>query len=154
MRSYASSNYSNSETGLTQGGATQNIQAPSNLKAANIKSNEVSISWSLPQNTANITGYKVYRDNNLAKTFTNSLESAFTDTGLSPSTTYQYRVASYNASSATEASTPPLPITTLASSIGGTGGLSYTINGEGGWTSRLTIMNQTVSTIASGWLWI
>ncbi|HKO15621.1 MAG TPA: fibronectin type III domain-containing protein [Gemmatimonadaceae bacterium] len=78
--------------------------APSNLQATALSSSRVDLAWT--DNATNETGFYVERapDNNgVPGTFTQigilgSNATAYSDLGLAPTTTYWYRVRSYNAS--------------------------------------------------------
>ena len=88
---------------------TPQLQAPTSLNMAGRTSNSINLAWGLPSNTANIQGYRIFRNNSLL-TEVGPSQTTFNDTGLSPNTTYSYRVASFNGT--TEASTSSFNFTT------------------------------------------
>lgn len=107
-------------TGATQGVV---IAAPTDLTATAVSSGQIDLSWT--SNSPEATGFRLQRANNAA--FTAGLTTfntaagvtTFSDTGLTPGTTYYYRVfaegvnaisaASGPASATTLATTPLLP---------------------------------------------
>lgn len=96
---------------------------PSLLSVEPIASSQIDVSWSTSTDDFFLTGYVLYRDD--VAIATTSLTS-FSDTGLTPSTTYSYYVQSfdsalnYSATSSSLATTtfdvPPPPVTTATSS--------------------------------------
>src|SRR2546428_2098457 len=89
---------------------------PTGLTAAAVSSSQINLSWTASTDNVGVSGYRVYRGGTqIATTSTTS----FTNTGLSPSTTYTYTVAAYDAagnlsaqSSSASATTPVPPDTT------------------------------------------
>ncbi len=82
-----------------------NPSVPTNLAVSGTTPNSVSLSWSASTPGANCTlqGYKVYRNGTLVQTVTSG--TSFTDTGLTPSTTYSYTVQAVDTSSHSSAQT-------------------------------------------------
>ena len=87
---------------------TTSVTAPSqplNLAAAAASSSQINLIWNAPSNNGGspITGYKIDRSNNGGSTWnalvqnTGSAGTTYSDTGLSPSATYTYRVSAINA---------------------------------------------------------
>ncbi|WP_304516348.1 alpha/beta fold hydrolase [Cohnella sp. CFH 77786] len=84
--------------------------APANLSATAVSSSAINLTWTASTDNVGVTGYKVFRNNaQIATTTTTS----YSDTGLSPSTAYAYKVQAYDAagnisadSSAASAATP------------------------------------------------
>jgi hypothetical protein len=78
--------------------------APSDLSATAVSSSQINLSWSPPLNDGGspVTGYKIIRSTVGSATWstiaqdTNSTSTAYSDTGLTPSTTYYYRVYAIN----------------------------------------------------------
>lgn len=79
-------------------------QPPTNLSATTISSSEINLSWTAPTNNGGvaITGYEIERsvDNDTTwstlQSNTGSTDTTYSDTGLSPNTTYTYRVSAIN----------------------------------------------------------
>ncbi len=93
---------------------------PSNLVGESVSQNIVSLHWS--DNSDNEDGFKVYRDNIVIATVGINV-TIYQDTGLKPSTTYQYVVKAYNQAGESGASlcairTPNPPITVRLDRIG------------------------------------
>src|SRR6185436_1980650 len=74
---------------------TQAPSAPANLQGANVSANAVTLSWTASTDNVGVTGYQVFRSGSL---ITSTSQTSYYDTGLSPSTTYSYTVAAYDAS--------------------------------------------------------
>lgn len=90
------SSYSNESTGMTNAAPT----APSNLSLTVVSSTVIDLTWT--DNSGNETGYKVERAVNGGAfseivTLGANVES-YQNTGLSPETSYTYRVLAYNGS--------------------------------------------------------
>ena len=78
--------------------------APTNLSATVVSSSQINLSWAVPTDNGGspITGYKIERSTNSGSTWsvlvsnTGSTATTYSNTGLSPSTTYSYRVSAIN----------------------------------------------------------
>jgi len=101
--------------------------APVNLRAATVTDTTVSLSWTAASDNVAVTGYRIFRNGSLLLT---SSALQFTDSGLQPSTSYQYSVsaldASGNESLASEVSvtTSAAPVVVQPTSSGGGGSVS------------------------------
>ncbi len=93
---------------------------PTNLAAVAVSSNQINLSWTASTDNVGVVGYYVYpNDATLAVTTATS----FQHTGLTPGTTYNYRVSSYDAAknnsawtaTPVSATTPPASDTTAPS---------------------------------------
>jgi chitodextrinase len=73
---------------------TQAPSAPSGLSAQATSSTGASLSWSASTDNVAVAGYRVYRDGVLRTTTTST---SYTDSGLSPQTTYSYTVVAFDA---------------------------------------------------------
>ncbi len=75
--------------------------APTNLSATAISSTQINLSWTASTDNVGVTGYRVYRCQGSgcapSVQISTSANNSYSDTGLSPSTTYVYRVAAYDA---------------------------------------------------------
>ena len=86
---------------------------PTNVAVVSTTSSSIKISWTASTDNVGVTGYKIYRNGSLAG---NTSSTSFTDSGLTPSTTYNYTVAAYDAAGNNSAqSSPALSATTSAS---------------------------------------
>lgn len=102
--------------------------APLNLRIDDVTTNSVSLSWEAAIDDVGVTGYHVYRDDQLIQTLSGT-ELSYIDTGLMEATTYTYKIRAVDqagnlseASSAVKARTKmtievsrPLPPTKLRS---------------------------------------
>ena len=101
---------------------------PLNLRIDDVTTNSVSLSWEAAIDDVGVTGYHVYRDDQLIQTLSGT-ELSYIDTGLMEATTYTYKIRAVDqagnlseASSAVKARTKmtievsrPLPPTKLRS---------------------------------------
>ena len=87
---------------------------PTGLAVTGKTMSSVSLSWnaSTPAAGCTMQGYKVYRGTTLVTTVTSG--TAFTDTGLTPGTTYSYKIAAVDTSGHTSANTSTVSTTTSA----------------------------------------
>ena len=74
---------------------------PTNLTATPVSSSQINLSWSASTDNVGVSGYKIYRcqGSNCTPTvqIATSTTNFYSDTGLSPSTTYTYKVAAFDA---------------------------------------------------------
>jgi chitodextrinase len=121
--------YSNTASATTQAVPdTTPPTAPSNLTAAAASSSQINLSWTASTDNVGVANYRVERCQgagctNFAQLPTTPTGTTYNDTGLSPSTTYLYRVraadaagnlsAYSNAASATTQAAPPPPSTPI-----------------------------------------
>ena len=89
---------------------------PTRLAASAVSSSQIDLSWAASSDNVGVSGYRVYRGGTQIATTTATF---YTNTGLSPSTTYSYAVAAFDAagnlsaqSSPASTTTPPPPDTT------------------------------------------
>ena len=85
---------------------------PTNL-AGVATATTVSLTW-IQSVATDVVGYRVYRGNTLLDTATGT---AYTDTGLDPSTIYTYRVVAVDAAGGESSSTAFISVTTLAEAV-------------------------------------
>lgn len=67
---------------------------PANLSATAISSSRIDLSWTGSTDNVGVAGYRIYRNGAALATTTGT---SYQNTGLSPSTTYTYRVNAYDA---------------------------------------------------------
>ena len=101
---------------------------PTNVQATSQSSTSVQITWTASTDNIGVTGYKIFRNAVQAGT---SSATSYTNTGLSPHTTYSYTVSAYDAAANNSSqSTPPATATTgwrfasVADSRGGDNGVN------------------------------
>jgi hypothetical protein len=132
---------------------TQPPTVPTNLTATAISSNQINLSWTASTDNVGVTGYQIYRCQGTGCTpstqIGTSTTNSYSDTGLSPSTTYVYRVAAYDAAGNVSGQSSSTTATTQAGST--TGILGYDTIGsiaDTGYSnyinaSRFTMPNQS-----------
>ncbi|MDE1829101.1 MAG: fibronectin type III domain-containing protein [Thaumarchaeota archaeon] len=121
---YGGDVYSVSGSSITAPGS------PTGLAATSVSSSQINLSWTAPSNNggAAISGYEIERSTNGGVYFvlvqnTGSTSTTYSDTGLSPNTTYTYRVSAINSagtslpSTVASATTVTLPITLTTSGL-------------------------------------
>jgi len=137
---------SNTATATTLSDTTSTVpNSPTDLSAVAVSSSQINLSWTTPSNNGGsiITGYAVERSTNNGNTWstivsnTGSTSTTYDDTGLSPSTTYTYRVSAINsvgtsspsntASATTQSVTPP-PTGIILNNIQSTSGTASSSN--------------------------
>jgi hypothetical protein len=130
------------------GGDTTYIAAPTGVYAIALSSSSISISWS---SVSGATGYYVYRATSSLGTYskvTSSLVTgtSYTNSSLSSSTTYYYKVSAYNSSYGETALSSYAYATTSATSNGNIAEYYGTWNGhsEGYWDNVITINENAI----------
>ena len=69
---------------------------PANVTATALSSSQIQISWSASTDTeSGVAGYRIYRDGS-ATVLATTTATNYTDTGLTPSTAYSYRVRAFD----------------------------------------------------------
>jgi hypothetical protein len=97
-------------------------QPPTGLTATTFSSSQINLSWTAPSNNGGsaITGYKIERSTDSGTTWstvvsnTGSTSTTSSDTGLSPSTAYTYRISAINSVGTSSPSTPSSATTSSA----------------------------------------
>jgi hypothetical protein len=157
----AMSNFSvSAAAGSGSGGAhcTTAASAPSGLRGTPASSSVINLSWNTDTAPANcsIAGYNVYRSttsgsagNRIASGVT---ATSYSDSGLSPSTTYYYRIEAVDAAGASAASTQASATTQAAGGGASSCHVTYSIvnSWSGGFQGTIAIQN-TGSTAWTGW---
>jgi chitodextrinase len=85
---------------------------PTGLSASAISASQINLSWNASTDPVGVTGYNVMRNSVLIAAVS---ALTYANTGLSPSTTYTYTVAAFNAAGYTSAQSAPLLVTTPTS---------------------------------------
>jgi chitodextrinase len=94
---------------------TQAPTVPAGLAVTGFSSTLVSLSWSASTDNVGVAGYRVFRSGVQVGT---SATTSFSDTGLSPSTTYSYTVSAVDAAGNSSAQSTPVSQTTASASVG------------------------------------
>ncbi|MGE5529220.1 MAG: sialate O-acetylesterase [Patescibacteria group bacterium] len=76
------------------GGDTEPPTAPANLVATAVSSSRIDLIWNASTDNVGVTGYQIFRDGVQVGT---SGTTSYSDTSLSPNTTYSYYVKAYDA---------------------------------------------------------
>ena len=82
---------------------------PTNLVAAAVSENRIDLTWDASTDNIGIAGYNIFRDGGLVGT---SATTSFSDTGLEPSTTYEYKVQAFDAGGNVSSFSDPASATT------------------------------------------
>ncbi|HEU4743934.1 MAG TPA: DNRLRE domain-containing protein, partial [Anaerolineales bacterium] len=80
------------------GSETSAPTVPGNVNATPVSGTQVNLSWSASSDNTGVRGYGVYRNGTLIATLEKNTLS-YSDTGLTPSTSYSYRVDAFDGSS-------------------------------------------------------
>ena len=67
---------------------------PANLSATAVSENQIDLTWTASTDNVGVAGYNIFRDGNQVGT---SETASFSDTGLQPSTSYEYQVQAFDA---------------------------------------------------------
>jgi endo-alpha-1,4-polygalactosaminidase (GH114 family) len=130
----------------TSSGATAPA-APSALAVSVVSSSQLNLSWA--DNASNETGFRIERSTGTSTTYTEITTvganiTTYSNTGLTASTQYNYRVRAYNATG-NSAYTSVVSATTQ-----GTGGTTITVNGDlADWSSVSAVTTATGQTALS-----
>jgi len=92
---------------------TQPPSVPTGLSASGVTASGAVVSWTASTDNVAVAAYEVYRDGALVRT---TRATVLTDTGLSPSTAYSYRVAALDYADNLSAQSAPLIVTTTGPS--------------------------------------
>lgn len=93
----------------TSSSDTQAPTTPAGLTAVAVSSSQINLTWSASTDNVGVAGYRVYRNGSL---ITTTSSTSYSNTGLSPSTTYSYTVAAYDAAGNASAQSAPASATT------------------------------------------
>ncbi|MER6926365.1 endo-1,4-beta-xylanase, partial [Streptomyces spiralis] len=92
--------------------------APTGLAVSGTTDTSASLKWSASTDDVGVTGYDIYRDGTKAGS---STSTSFTDSGLTPSTTYTYTVRAKDAAGNVSSASAAVTATTQAGGGTGTG---------------------------------
>ena len=84
---------------------------PQGLSATAASSSQIDLSWSASTDNVGVTGYRIYRGGTAVGT---TATTSYSDTGLTPSTLYSYKVTAYDAASNESGQSSPASATTLS----------------------------------------
>lgn len=83
---------------------------PTNLVATAVSSSQINLAWSPSTDNVGVSGYKIFRNGVQIST---SIVTSYSDTGLSPSTSYSYTVSAFDAAGNNSDPSSPATATTL-----------------------------------------
>jgi fibronectin type 3 domain-containing protein len=106
-------------TGGGGGGDTTPPSTPGTPTLNSVTSSSVSFSWAASSDNVGVTAYRVFRNGNQVGTTAGNVTS-YQDTGLTPSTSYSYRVQAVDAANNPSPQSGALSATTSPSAGGGT----------------------------------
>jgi chitodextrinase len=87
---------------------------PTNLKASNMTSSSLTLTWIASTDNVGVAGYRIYRNGTQVAT---TSSTSYTNTGLAASTSYTYTVAAYDSSSNISTQSLDVFVTTGAGSV-------------------------------------
>jgi hypothetical protein len=90
---------------------TEPPTVPQNLSAQAVSDTQINLTWDASTDNIGVSGYKIYRDGSIIATSSNT---SYSDTGLSPSSSYTYQVAAYDRSANESDLSASVSATTLA----------------------------------------
>jgi mannan endo-1,4-beta-mannosidase len=127
---------------------------PGTPTASGTTATQTTLSWSASTDDVAVSGYDVFRAPGASGgTFASvgtTASTSFTDTGLSPSTTYRYEVRSRDAAGNVSAFSAAVTVTTAA----GPGGCSATFSVVSQWTGSFqgsVVVTNTGTATTSSW---
>lgn len=102
---------------------------PLNLTATSTSPTSITLNWASSTDTATTAGYSIFRNNSTTSiATTTSSVLTYTDSGLTPSTTYAYQIAALDATGTLSALSSTTYATTLASTTATTTATTTTIS--------------------------
>jgi mannan endo-1,4-beta-mannosidase len=147
------------EAAIYGGGSvdTQPPTAPGAPVSSGVTSSGVTLNWPASTDNVGVTGYELYQATGTAGAFAlvgTPATTTFTASGLTPATTYRFRVRARDAVPNFSPDSPTVAVTTLPDGGGARGcRVSYAASnwgGSNGFTASLTITNTGAATI-NGW---
>ncbi len=99
------------------GGDTQAPTVPTGLQTTSVTSGSVGLSWTASTDNVGVSGYTVYRNGTAIGT-TGGSTTTYTDSTVSPLTSYTYTVDAFDNAGNHSAQSSGLPVTTPAGSAG------------------------------------
>jgi chitodextrinase len=97
--------------GTTTSPDTTSPSTPLNVQSTNVTGSTISISWDASTDNIGVAGYNVYRD---GLQVANTTQLNFSDSSLTPSTTYIYTIAAFDFSGNVSPQSAPISVTTSA----------------------------------------
>lgn len=125
---------------------------PAGLAATAVSASQINLSWNPSTDDVAVTGYRISRSGVAIGT---SSATSFNDPGLSPSTTYTYTVAAFDAAGNTSGESAPAAATTQATPPIPTAGLvgAWNFDEGAGTTAADSSGNGNAGTLLNGPAW-
>lgn len=136
------------------GGDTEPPSTPGTPAASGVTSTGLTLTWTASADNVGVTGYDVYRalGSGSFALAGSAAAATYTDSGLTPSTTYRYQVRAKDAAGNASAASGIATVTTGAGG-GGTCKVAYSAQnwgGGNGFTANVSITN-TGTSVVDGW---
>ncbi|GAB4389359.1 MAG: hypothetical protein Kow0025_14240 [Thermodesulfovibrionales bacterium] len=109
---------------------------PQGLSATAVSAAQIDLTWTASTDNRGVTGYKIHRDGVVVAT---SKTTSFSDTGLTASTTYTYKVCAYDAAGNDSLHSAEASATTMSGAGGDTEAPSVPANLQATATSATTV---------------
>lgn len=87
---------------------------PTDLQSTGVTTDQISLSWTISTDNTAVTGYKIFRNGIQIAT---SSQASYTDTNLTPSTTYTYIISAYDAAGNDSDQTAGIEVVTQAAPV-------------------------------------
>jgi chitodextrinase len=119
---------------------TVNPSAPDNVAAGAVSATRIDLAWSAATDNVKVSGYKIFRNASQVGT---SASTSFSDSTLTPLTSYSYTVSAFDAAGNNSTPSNPANATTLADSV--PPNVSLTSPPDGATVYGTTSLSVTVS---------
>ena len=123
---------------------------PTGLTATAVSSSQINLAWNASTDNVGVTGYRVYRGGTQIASVSST---TYSDTGLTPSTTYSYTVAAFDAAGNVSAQSSPATATTLVASSSPGLVAAYSFNEGLGVTATDSSGNGNTGTLVGDVTW-
>ncbi|WP_308167410.1 GDSL-type esterase/lipase family protein [Catellatospora tritici] len=134
---------------------TQPPTTPGTPTASATSSTATTLTWTAATDNIGVAGYDVYRAPGASGgTFAQvgrPTTATFTDTGLTPATTYRYQVRARDAAANTSAFSPTLTVTTAGGGSGCTAALTLQTGWGGGYVMQPNTVTNPGTATLNGW---
>lgn len=92
---------------------------PTGLAGVGVSGSQIDLTWNASTDAVGVVGYKIFRNGTQVGTSTTG--TAYSSTGLTPSTSYTYRVSAYDAAGNVSAQSTSVAVSTLSGATGWSG---------------------------------
>jgi hypothetical protein len=105
--------YDNLLVNTVSSGDTTPPSTPTGLAGTAVSTSQINLTWTASTDNVGVTGYQVFRG---ASQVGSPVATSFSDTGLSPNTSYTYTVKAKDAANNLSAASSPVSVTTMSNS--------------------------------------